>query len=118
MKHPFRLKSEQFAEGDSVMVELNKPRFQLGKVVATPAALEALDKANQQPWQLLARHLQGDWGDLGAEDRRLNGEALHDGGRILSAYLLTTGVRLWIITEAQDDRGNRAATTLLLPEEY
>jgi hypothetical protein len=100
------------------MVALNKPLFKLGKLVATPGALEALDKAGQQPWQLLVRHIQGDWGDLDDEDRRLNDEALKDGSRILSAYTLKTGVRLWVITEAEDDNGQRAATTILTPDEY
>jgi hypothetical protein len=52
------------------------------------------------------------------EDWRLNDEALKDGSRILSAYLTLKDKRLWIITEAADDNGHRAATTLLLPEEY
>ena len=88
-------------------------KFPLGQVVSTPGALEALDKSGQQPWQLLVRHVQGDWGDLDAQDRRLNDEAVKDGSRILSAYTLTTGVRLWVITEA-----DRSSTCLLLPEEY
>jgi hypothetical protein len=95
------------------MVALNRPLFRLGKLVATPGALEALAKAGQQPWQLLLRHVQGDWGDLDDEDRRLNDEALRDGSRILSAYTLKTGVKLWIITEA-----DRSSTCLLLPDEY
>jgi hypothetical protein len=100
------------------MVALNRPLFRLGKLVATPGSLEALDKAGQQPWQLLLRHVQGDWGDLDEEDRRLNDEAVTDGSRILSAYTLMTGVRLWVITEAEDDNGQRAATTILTPDEY
>jgi hypothetical protein len=100
------------------MVAQNNPLFKLGQIVGTPSALEALDKAGQQPWQLLVRHAQGDWGDLDAEDRLLNGEAVKDGSRILSSYTLKTGVQLWVITEAKDDQGNRAATTLLLPDEY
>ncbi len=99
------------------MIEL-KPLFKLGQVVATPGALEALDKAGQQPWSLLAQHVRGQWGDLSDDDRRLNDEALKDGSRILSAYVLQPGVKVWIITEAEDDNGNRAATTLLLPDEY
>jgi hypothetical protein len=31
----------------------------------------------------------------------------------LSAYTLTTGVKIWVITEA-----DRSATTLLLPSDY
>jgi len=38
----------------------------------------------------------------------------------LSSYLLPNETKLWIITEAvmNPDTGERAATTLLLPEEY
>jgi hypothetical protein len=100
------------------MVALNNPLFKLGQIAATPGALEALDKAGQQPWQFLVRHVRGDWGDLNDEDRRLNDEAVKDGSRILSAYKLRPGVKLWIVTEAEDDTGNRGATTLLLPDEY
>ncbi len=100
------------------MIQVNRPLFRLGQIVATPGALEALDKAGQQPWELLAQHVQGQWGVLDAQDRRLNDEAVKDGSRILSAYTLKSGVKVYVITEAQDDDGNRAATTLLLPEEY
>lgn len=94
------------------------PKFTLGQVVATPGALEALAKAGQTPHELLARHLRGDWGDLDAEDAALNDEAIKDGSRLLSAYVLKTGEKVWIITEADDDSGHRAASTLLLPDEY
>jgi hypothetical protein len=100
------------------MIRVNRPLFRLGRIVATPGALEALEKAGQQAWGLLAQHVQGQWGDLSADDRLLNDEALKDGSRILSAYVLKTGQKVWVITEAEDDGGNRAATTLLLPDEY
>ena len=52
-------------------------------------------------------------------DGKLNDQAIQDGSRILSAYLLPDETKLWIITDAAvDDQGNRQATTLLLPEEY
>jgi hypothetical protein len=38
-----------------------KPLFSLGQVVATPAALTAIEKAGQQPGEFLARHVSGDW---------------------------------------------------------
>lgn len=41
-----------------------------------------------------------------------------DGGRLLSAYLTLKGVNLWIITDAADGDGQRASTTILLPDEY
>jgi hypothetical protein len=87
-------------------------------MVATPGALEALNEARQSPGEFLARHLRGDWGDLCEEDRRLNDRALQDGSRLLSSYQTRAGHRIWIITEAQDDDGHRAATTILLASEY
>lgn len=95
------------------MIPVNNPLFKLGSLVATPAALEELSKASQAPWEFLTRHAQGDWGDLDDEDRRLNDEAVNAGDRILSAYTLKTGVRVWIITEA-----DRSSTCLLLPGDY
>lgn len=95
------------------------PKFILGQVVATPGALEALKASNQSAAEFLNRHVRGDWGeDLCEEDRQANGQALIDGSRILSAYMTKSGTKLWIITEAADDAGNRLATTLLLPDEY
>jgi hypothetical protein len=84
----------------------------LGRVVATPGALDLLGKSGGHPFDLLARHATGDWGDLCAFDRRQNQIALRDGYRILSSYEVSTG-RVWIITEA-----DRSVTTILLPEEY
>ena len=46
----------------------------LGRVVATPGALKLLGKSGKHPFNLLARHATGDWGELCA--------------------------RVWIITEA------------------
>jgi hypothetical protein len=93
------------------------PLFDLGRIVATPGALEALQAAGQSPGEFLARHVRGDWGDLGDEDRSLNDAARIDGSRILSAYHTRKGERLWIITEAADDHGRRASSCLLLPSE-
>ena len=88
-------------------------RFPLGQVVVTSGALEALKEAGESPADLLRRHLAGDWGELDEHDRQENDRSLKDGCRLLSAYTLTSGARLWIITEA-----DRSSTTLLLPEEY
>ena len=87
--------------------------FSLGQVVATPGALTALQKAGQQPQEFLARHLQGDWGDLCEEDRRENQFSLERGFRLLSSYRTLADVKLYVITEA-----DRSVTTILLPEEY
>jgi len=90
-----------------------QPAFELGQIVATPGALAALKKAGQQPGEFLTRHINRDWGDLDDEDRKENEYSLEHGFRLLSAYKINAGDRLWIITEA-----DRSVTTLLLPEEY
>lgn len=93
-------------------------KFQPGRLVATPSALEALADSGQTPEFFLSKHLAGDWGGVSEGDRQANEEALVDGSRILSSYRTLKGVKLWIITEAADDDGRRAATTVLLPDEY
>jgi len=95
-----------------------RAKFSPGRLAATPGALDALEASGQEPSFFIAKHLTGDWGQVGAEDRQLNDEALIHGDRLLSAYQTLKGVRLYIITEAADDTGKRAATTILLPEEY
>ena len=95
------------------MPEEKRPLFPLGRVVATPAALKALEGAGDDSFPLLAQHVVGCWGELDDEDWQANDRAVKDGTRILSAYRTSSGVKLWIITEA-----DRSATTLLLPEEY
>ena len=62
---------------------------------------------------LLARHLSGDWGEVCAEDAKENEFSLEHGFRLLSAYVLRDGTKVWIITEA-----DRSATTILLFSEY
>ncbi|QDT95257.1 hypothetical protein [Gimesia aquarii] len=94
------------------------PKFELGTVVATPGALEALEASSQSPNEFLKRHFQLEQGELCNEDHELNGDAVKDGSRILSAFKTSKGVKIWIITEAEDGNGHRSATTLLLPEEY
>ena len=87
------------------------PRFPLGRVVATPGALAIL--APEEPIILLQRHQSGDWGEVDAHDRRANNKALKDCTRLLSAYALPAGEKVWIITEA-----DRSSTCILLPSEY
>lgn len=93
-------------------------KFDLGQIVATPGAVNALRAAGDSPNEFLRRHVRGDWGDLDTEDRALNDAALLDGTRVLSAYVTARGVKLWVITEAAGDDGRRVSTTLLLPEDY
>jgi hypothetical protein len=84
----------------------------LGRVLATPGALETILGAGGDPFAYLVRHAAGDWGDLCAHDRRENERSLRHGWRVLSSYGVGEG-RVWIITEA-----DRSVTTILLPGEY
>ena len=81
--------------------------------MATPGALAALQEAGVNPLALITRHVTGDWGDLGTEDKQANEDALQQGQRLLSAYKLQTGQKIWLITEY-----DRSVTTLLLPSDY
>jgi hypothetical protein len=90
----------------------------LGRVFATPGALSAMEDSGQTPAEFLSRHARGDWGCVSREDGRLNDQAIDSGARILSAYETRLGVRLWIITEAENEQGERAHTTILLPQDY
>jgi hypothetical protein len=93
-------------------------KFRLGQLLATPGALQALRESGQRPGDFLSRHLAGDWGQVCPEDWGLNDQAVEEGGRVLSAYRTLKGQKVWVITEAADDEGHRAATTILLPDEY
>jgi hypothetical protein len=91
-----------------------KTLFDPGRVVATPAALRLCVKANVSPLTYIVRHTTGDWGELlDAGDIEANRQALIHGTRLLSAYELPTGEKLWVITEH-----DRSSTCVLLPEEY
>jgi hypothetical protein len=91
-------------------------RFELGRVVATPSALEVLSQQGVSPAELLARHVSGDWGEVCAEDAEMNERSVRNGWRILSVYETNPrGVsrKVWLLTEA-----DRSSTCLLLPNEY
>ena len=87
--------------------------FPLGRVVATPGALTAMERSGDAPADFVRRHERGDWGKVGADDWARNDAALKDGLRVVSSYTLKDGETIWVITEA-----DRSATTLLLPDEY
>jgi hypothetical protein len=85
--------------------------FRLGRILSTPNALNHLSQDDVLLG--LQRHQAGDWGDVDDEDRRANDRALINGTRLFSVYHTASGIKFWIITEA-----NRSSTTLLLPEDY
>lgn len=88
-------------------------KFELGQVVATPGALEALQRNGQMALTFVSRHVQGEWGELSDEDSYANDMALVHDTRILSAYSLNDGTKIWVITES-----DRSSTCVLLPSDY
>jgi len=92
---------------------LIESKFNFGQVVATRTLAEYCEEKNYSMLPYLIRHGQCDWGDLHEDDKEANEEALKEGLRLLSAYKLPDGKKIWVITEA-----DRSATTLLFPEDY
>lgn len=88
----------------------NIPLFDLGRIVATPAALEA---AGAQASDFIERHVRGSWEESPEADRLSNHLAVLNGGRVLSVHTTERGQLVWVITEA-----DRSITTLLLPSDY
>jgi hypothetical protein len=87
--------------------------FELGKLYTTGGAIRAFEQAQEMPFSYIVRHQFGNWGELCAADREQNEKALIQGGRIFSVHHLSTGVKIYVITEA-----DRSLTTVLLPCEY
>ena len=103
--------------------------FQPGRVVASPAALELLERGGIEPAELLDRHVSGDFGEVGqmgpdclkddgshehSDGLALNSLAVVSGDeRILSVYRVTAEDRVYVETVA-----DRSYTTIYLPEEY
>lgn len=90
----------------------SEPRFAIGQLLATPAALACLEQASVSLFDLVTRHITGDWGDLCPEDVQANEAALRYGNRLLSVYRVGDQT-CYVITEA-----TREATTVLLRSEY
>ena len=91
--------------------ERKSVRIRLGRVLATPGALREIHRAEIEA--ALGRHQSGDWGDVDKEDWATNDASIGRRHRLLSVYRSQTGVKFWIITEA-----DRSVTTILLPDEY
>ena len=93
------------------MILTSQMKFDLGRLVITPAALEAVPA--DDICNAINRHVCGDFGDLDAADRKENEFALRAGLRLLSVYHATNGTMFWLITDA-----DRRLTTILLPSDY
>ncbi len=101
-----------------MIAPLRKPLFELGQVVATPAALQAITDSGDETGDFLTRQAFGDWGSIFDEERQRNEAAPRTGERIMSEYRTGNGIKIWVITAAADHSGRRPTTTILLPVEF
>jgi len=100
------------------LVSARKQLFSARTSIVTQAAAKLLGAAQVAPESLVDQHYHGEWGDTHPDDAEENDEAIRDGSRVLSAYLLPTGARVWVLTEKASADGSRPVTTVLLPTEY
>ena len=91
--------------------------FDPGSIVSTPAALRFCQRHKIDMLGLVARHSQADWGEMSSDDLLANDVALVDGSRLFSSYTFPAG-KIWVVSDATDDDGNRASTCVMLPADY
>jgi len=82
--------------------------IELGEVIVHGEAELALQRANQTVQEFLDRFEAGDFGDIDAETRQFNAQAMKDGGDLLGVYEICSGLPLWII-------GDGKQTDVVLP---
>ena len=81
--------------------------------MATPGALDALQRTQEDPLDYILRHVCGDRSEMDPQDQEENRRSVEEGHRVFSSFALKDGTKLWLITE-----WDRSVTTLLLPLEY
>jgi len=87
------------------------PKFSLGEIHVTSGAAAKL--LSQDIDAAVRRHSRGDWGEIRADGQEDNDRRLEHGGTIASIYTSSTGIRFYVLTEA-----DRTVTTVLLPDEF
>lgn len=93
-------------------------KFDTGKTVMTRGVAEKAAEDGAFAGFILSsftRYLDGDWGDVCADDAALNDESVEEGERIMAAYIPEgrPELKIWIVTE-----WDRSTTTVLFPDEY
>ena len=110
-------------------MSLSEVLFQPGRVVASPAAIDLLNRGGIDPVKLIDRHVSGDFGEVGqmgpdclkddgshehSDGLALNSLAVVSGDeRILSVYRVSGDDRVYVETVS-----DRSYTTIYLPEAY
>jgi hypothetical protein len=93
-------------------MNLMEPRFELGQTYATAALTAWAERHEIDLTRYLRQHHCGQWGDLDADDKQANEDALKHDARIFSSYKVDEK-KIYIVTEA-----DRSMTTIMLATEY
>ena len=88
------------------------PRFAMGRVTITSAALATLEEHQHLIMDMLNHHSHGDWGDVCEEDREENELSVQNGYRIMSFYTVLD-TKFYVETTA-----DRSSTCIMLPSDY
>lgn len=112
MLEPSPERSRAESERETRTSQIPPARFDLGDIVVTHEAQFSLEIRGRHPFQLLARHVEGDWGNV-SEHQEMENEQSADlgGGRIFSTYDIEDG-RFYVTTEP-----DRSSTTIFLLED-
>lgn len=84
--------------------------FDLGNIVTTKSIADSVEPSKIA--SMIRNHITGDFGVLCNEDIEANQDAIKNGERVLSAYMVN-GKKVYIITE-----WDRSYTTVLYADEY
>lgn len=95
--------------------------FNVGKVVCTATLNNAMQENKQFAREVVSameRYCNKDWGDLDAEDKQTNEDALQysEDLYLLAAYKTCKG-KIYIITERISENAGDNATTICFPDE-
>lgn len=91
-------------------------KFEAGLVILTTGIVHLIKQYEMNFLTPLARHVTGDWGDLGSFDSEMNENAIKNkNDKVLSAYNVLPAcgdtIRIWIVTEDN-------MTVVMKPIEY
>lgn len=95
--------------------------FNVGKVVCTATINNLMSENKQFAREILSameRYCNKDWGDLDAEDKQINDDALNypEDLYLLAAYKTCKG-KIYIITNRISEMAGDNATTICFPDE-
>ena len=88
------------------MILVSMMKFEMGHLIITPAALEAIPA--DDICESINRHVCGDFGDLDNNEQHANEQAVKFGLLVCSTYHTATGTKFFVLTSA-----DRSVTVLL-----